>query len=212
MIEVVKLGYMKLTLDTLSFSFHNNYSNDISSVYALLYKKESIKEKIKNDLSYYYLKGPLLNEPINQNDFMHYITVYTVDTPYIVVSIPQKELETILLKNKLGGYLTLTNIVQDKEFDTAFDELYPELVEQVKKEFLGMRLGLKVFILTDNRVVLHPRYTFDTLKNQADFNGLIKILYDYFVKKKDVKMVNLKQKDFVNSQEICVRSNAETWI
>ena len=79
-----------------------------------------------------------------------------------------------------------------------------------------MRLGLKVFILTDNRVVLHPRYTFDkvlgTLKNQADFNGLIKILYDYFVKKKDVKMVNLKQKDFVNSQEICVRSNAETWI
>ena len=79
-----------------------------------------------------------------------------------------------------------------------------------------MRLGLKVSILADNRVVLHPQYTFDkvigTVKNQADFNGLIKILYDYFVDKKDVKMVNLKQKDFVNRQVIYVRSNVERWI
>ena len=204
MIEVVKLGYRKLTLDILSFFFYKNYSNDISSVYSLIYKKESVKEKIKEDLSYYCLKGPLLNEPINQNDFMHHITVYAENTPYKVVSIPQKELEVILVKNKMGGYLTI-NIVQDKEIDKAFDELYPKLVEQVKEEFLSMRFGLKVFILADNRVVLH---TFDkvigTVKNQADFNGLIKILYDYFVDKKDVKMVNLKQKDFVNSQVIYV--------
>lgn len=212
MIDVVKLGYRKLTLDILSFFFHNNYSNDISSVYSLLYKKERVKEKIKEDLAYYYLKGLLINEPINQNDLLYHITVYAENTPYKVVSIPQKELEVILVKNKMGGYLT-ANIVQDKEIDKAFEELYPKLLEQVKEEFLSMRFGLKVFILADNRVVLH---TFDkvigTVKNQADFNGLIKVLYDYFVDKKDVKMVNLKQKDFVNSQVIYVRSNVERWI
>lgn len=63
---------------------------------------------------------------------MHHITVYAENTTYKVVSIPQKELEVILVKNKLGGYLTI-NIVQDKEFDTAFDEFYPKLVEHVKK-------------------------------------------------------------------------------
>ena len=77
--------------------------------------------------------------------------------------------------------------------------------------------GVSVFILEDNRVVLHPEHSLEkvigTVKNQADFNGLIKILYDYFVDKKDVKMVNLKQKDFVNSQVIYVRrSNVERWI
>lgn len=208
MIEVVKLGYRKLTLDILSFFFYKNYSNnDIESVYFLIYKKERVKEKIKEDLAYYYLKGLLLNEPINQNDLLYHITVYAENTPYKVVSIPQKELEVILVKNKMGGYLT-ANIVQDKEIDKAFEELYPKLLKQVKEEFLNMRSGLKVFILADNRVVLHPQYTFDkvigTVKNQADFNGLIKILYDYFVDKKDVKMVNLKQKDFVNSQVIYV--------
>ena len=212
MIEVVKLGYRKLTLDILSFFFYKNYSNDIESVYSLIYKKERVKEKIKEDLAYYYLKGSLLNEPINQNDLLYHITVYAENTPYKVVSIPQKELEVILIKNKIGGYLT-ANIVQGKEIDKAFEELYPKLLEQVKEEFLSMRFGLKVFILADNRVVLH---TFDkvigTVKNQADFNGLIKILYDYFVDKKDVKMVNLKQKDFVNSQVIYVRSNVERWI
>lgn len=213
MIDIVKLGYRKLTLEILSFSFHNNYSNDIESVYFLIYKKERVKEKIKEDLAYYYLKGSLLNAPINQNDLLYHITVYAENTPYKVVSIPQKELEVILVKNKMGGYLT-ANIVQDKEIDKAFDELYPKLLEQVKKEFLSMRFGLKISILTDNRVVLH---TFDkvigTVKNQADFNGLIKILYDYFVDKKDVKTVNLKQKDFVNRQVIYVRrSNVERWI
>ena len=213
MIEVVKLGYRKLTLDILSFFFYKNYSNDIESVYFLIYKKERVKEKIKEDLAYYYLKGSLINEPINQNDLLYHITVYAENTPYKVVSIPQKELEVILVKNKMGGYLT-ANIVQDKEIDKAFEELYPKLLKQVKEEFLNMRSGLKVFILADNRVVLH---TFDkvigTVKNQADFNGLIKILYDYFVDKKDVKMVNLKQKDFVNSQVIYVRrSNVERWI
>ena len=211
MIEVVKLGYRKLTLDILSFFFYKNYSNDIESVYFLIYKKERVKEKIKEDLAYYYLKGLLINEPINQNDLLYHITVYAENTPYKVVSIPQKELEVILVKNKMGGYLT-TNIVQEKEIDKDFEELYPKLLEQVKEEFLNMRLGVKIFILADNRVVLH---TFDkvigTVKNQADFNGLIKILYDYFVDKKDVKMVNLKQKDFVNSQVIYVRSNVERW-
>lgn len=215
MIDVVKLGYRKLTLDILSFFFYKNYSNDIESVYFLIYKKERVKEKIKEDLAYYYLKGSLINEPINQNDLLYHITVYAENTPYKVVSIPQKELEVILVKNKMGGYLT-TNIVQDQEIDKAFDELYPKLLEQVKNEFLNMRVGLKVSILTDNRVVLHPQYTFakviGTVKNQADFNGLIKILYDYFVDKKDVKMVNLKQKDFVNRQVIYVRSNVERWI
>lgn len=130
---------------------------------------------------------------------MHHITVYAENTPYKVVSMQQKELEVILVKNKLGGYLT-TTIVQDKEFDTTFDEFYPKLVEHVKKEFLNIPIGVSVFILTDNRVVLHPKYTFDkligTLKNQDDFKGLIKILNDYFVENKqnDVKLVHLKKR------------------
>ena len=39
----------------------------------------------------------------------------------------------LLVKNKLGGYLTC-NIVQEKEFDKTFDELYPKLLERLKYE------------------------------------------------------------------------------
>ena len=85
MIDVVKLGYRKLTLDILSFFSYKNYSNDIESVYSLIYKKESVKEKIKEDLAYYYLKGLLINEPINQNDLLYHITVYGKNTTYKVV-------------------------------------------------------------------------------------------------------------------------------
>lgn len=59
--------------------------------------------------------------------------------------------------------------------------------------------GVSVFILEDNRVVLHPEHSLEkvigTVKNQADFNGLIKILNDYFVENKqnDVKLVHLKK-------------------
>lgn len=57
---------------------------------------------------------------------------YKENKQYKIVPIPQEELEMILLKNKLSGNLTLTNIIQEKEFDKTFDELYTKLIEQVK--------------------------------------------------------------------------------
>ena len=39
----------------------------------------------------------------------------------------------ILLKNKLGGYLTFTNMVSEQEFDKTFEELYQELIEKAKQ-------------------------------------------------------------------------------
>ena len=211
MIEIVKLGYEELNIDTMFSSFYQSYSNDISSVYELLYEKEKVKEKMKPYLSYYYLKGPFLHEPINQNDFIYSPTVYAENSSYKVVKIPQKELETILVKNKIGNYLT-SNIIQDKEFDVLFKELYPALVERVKKEFFALKLGLKVFILSDNRVVVCQVNTvgkvIGTLKDNDDFKGLIKILYNYFVfRNKDVETVYLKDEELKNSKQIFVRNN-----
>lgn len=58
---------------------------------------------------------------------------YEENKQYEIVKIPQKELEMILLKNKLGGHLTFTNIVQEEEFDKTFEELYQELIEKAKQ-------------------------------------------------------------------------------
>ena len=92
--------------------------------------KEKVKEKVKEALAYYYSKSALLKEPFNPYDII-FNKDYENNKQYKIVEIPQKELEVILLKNKLGGYIT-SNIMQEKEFDRIFDELYQKLLERLK--------------------------------------------------------------------------------
>ena len=117
MIEIVKIGYEELTVDILYSALFNNF-NLISTL-----SKEKVKAKIKDDLVYYYLKDSLLKEPFNPHEIIFRNEYEKNKQYYKVVKIPQKDLEGILLKNKLGGYLTF-NIMQEKEFDKKFDELY----------------------------------------------------------------------------------------
>ena len=129
MIEIVKIGYKKLEFYELYNFFISNFS-----IYArtpVLDDREEVKEKIKTKFAYYYSKRELLKEPINWHDALCNVDG---DSTYNVVQIPQKELEMILLKNKLGGYL-IENIIQEKEFDKDFDEFYPKLLEKMQKDF-----------------------------------------------------------------------------
>ena len=71
----------------------------------------------------------MLKEPIKEWKFID--NIHAEKDSYKIVKIPKKELEMLLVKNKLGGYLTC-NIVQEKEFDKTFDELYPKLLERLK--------------------------------------------------------------------------------
>ena len=80
---------------------------------------------------YYYLKDALLKEPITMHGII-FNKEYEENKQYEIVKIPQQELEIILLKNKLGGYLTFTNMVSEQEFDKTFEELYQELIEKAK--------------------------------------------------------------------------------
>ena len=73
----------------------------------------------------------MLKEPIKEWKFID--NIHAEKYSYKIVKIPKKELEMLLVKNKLGGYLTC-NIVQEKEFDKTFDELYPKLLERLKYE------------------------------------------------------------------------------
>ena len=91
--------------------------------------KEKVKEIVKEELAVYYLKSSLLQEPIHKYAIIDSIQVKKKS--YKIVTISQKELDLILLKNKLGGYLNF--IVQEKEFDAMFEELYPKILEHVDK-------------------------------------------------------------------------------
>ena len=71
-----------------------------------------------------------MKEPFNPYDII-FNKDYENNKQYKIVTIPQKELEVILLKNKLGGYIT-SNIMQEKEFERIFDELYQKLLERLK--------------------------------------------------------------------------------
>lgn len=129
-IEIVKIGYERLNFyelyHTLTIVFNDWYNYTVLDFER---GKETIKEEIKNFLSYYYLKDALFNEPLNRMNM-----IYSTDAKqeqYRIVTIPQKELEMILVKNKLSGNLTLTNLIQEKEFDKTFDALYSTLIELV---------------------------------------------------------------------------------
>ena len=124
--EIVKLGYKKLKFKLLYWVFIRYYAD--YNVSDLKKDKENLRKNAKRELVVYYLKSALLQKPIIQCDFI--TTIQVEKDFYKIVTIPQKELEVILLKNKLGGYLT-SDIVQEKEFDKIFDELYPKLIEMV---------------------------------------------------------------------------------
>lgn len=128
MTEIVKLGYKKLKFNLLYWICINNfYYYDVSD---LEKEKENLRKKVKEWLVFYYPKSELLKEPIQEWKFID--NIHSEKDSYKIVKIPQKELEMLLVKNKLGGYLTYYNIVQEKELDKTFDELYPKLLEKVK--------------------------------------------------------------------------------
>ena len=123
--KIVKLGYKELKFRLLYWICLNNfYYYDVSDL-----EKEKLREKVKEWLVFYYSKNDLLKEPIKEWKFIDNINAEK--DSYKIVKIPKKELEMLLVKNKLGGYLTC-NIVQEKEFDKTFDELYPKLLERLK--------------------------------------------------------------------------------
>lgn len=121
--EIVKLGYEDLQYYTVYYAFIKYYNTH--TVETMIDYREDVKEIIKKESSYYYLKDALLSEPINQKDIIY--AVDAIQLPYKIVTIPQQELEFLLVKNKLGGYLTV-NIIQDKEFDKIFYDLYQRLL------------------------------------------------------------------------------------
>lgn len=126
MVEIVKLGYMELTFDRMYAVVSENLS--IYALQIVLGEKEKVKKRLKNELSFYYPKDALLKESINPTCIL-INEDYEENSIYKVVPIPQKELETILLKNQLCGYRTYEEIMQDKEFDVIFDTFYPKLID-----------------------------------------------------------------------------------
>ena len=126
--EIVKIGYEELKLTTLYRLFLRYYRKSVSTLFA---DKEKVKEIVKEELAVYYLKSVFLKEPIRKCAIIDSIMVKKEH--YKIVTISQKELDLILLKNKLGGYLNFANIVQEKELDAMFEELYPKILEHVDK-------------------------------------------------------------------------------
>lgn len=130
--KIVKLGYKDLTLNTLYFVFVKEYN--IFAIARL--DKEKVKERLKQLLTYYYPQISMLNGQIKQQNIIS--SCYIDKDIYRIVEMPQKELKVLLLKNKLSGNLTFS-IIQEKEFDKAFDENYPKLIKMLRNT-CGIRL------------------------------------------------------------------------
>lgn len=130
--KIVKLGYKDLTLNTLYFVFVKEYN--IFAIARL--DKEKVKERLKQLLTYYYPQISMLNGQIKQQNIIS--SCYIDKDIYRIVEMPQKELKVLLLKNKLSGNLTFS-IIQEKEFDNAFDENYPKLIKMLRNT-CGIRL------------------------------------------------------------------------
>lgn len=125
--EIVKIGYERLSFNTLYLLYIKYYIN-----YAVSdLEKEKLREEIKEDFEYYYLKDSLIHEHINRHEILY--AKEAKQGPYKIVAIPQKELEVILLKNKLGGYIHSDKIVTEQEFDKLFDEFYPKMIELISE-------------------------------------------------------------------------------
>ena len=125
--EIVKIGYERLSFNTLYLLYIKYYIN-----YAVSdLQKEKLRKEIKDDFEYYYLKDSLIHEHINRHEILY--AKEAKQGPYKIVAIPQKELEVILLKNKLGGYIHSDKIVTEQEFDKLFDEFYPKMIELISE-------------------------------------------------------------------------------
>ena len=125
--EIVKIGYERLSFNTLYLLYIKYYIN-----YAVSdLEKEKLRKEIKEDFEYYYLKDSLIHEHINRHEILY--AKEAKQGPYKIVAIPQKELEVILLKNKLGGYINSDKIVTEQEFDKLFDEFYPKMIELISE-------------------------------------------------------------------------------
>lgn len=125
--EIVKIGYERLSFNTLYLLYIKYYIN-----YAVSdLEKEKLRKEIKEDFEYYYLKDSLIHEHINRHEILY--AKEAKQGPYKIVAIPQKELEVILLKNKLGGYIHSDKIVTEQEFDKLFDEFYPKMIELISE-------------------------------------------------------------------------------
>lgn len=125
--EIVKIGYERLSFNTLYLLYIKYYIN-----YAVSdLEKEKLRKEIKADFEYYYLKDSLIHEHINRHEILY--AKEAKQGPYKIVAIPQKELEVILLKNKLGGYIHSDKIVTEQEFDKLFDEFYPKMIELISE-------------------------------------------------------------------------------
>ena len=125
--EIVKIGYERLSFNTLYLLYIKYYIN-----YAVSdLEKEKLRKEIKDDFEYYYLKDSLIHEHINRHEILY--AKEAKQGPYKIVAIPQKELEVILLKNKLGGYIHSDKIVTEQEFDKLFDEFYPKMIELISE-------------------------------------------------------------------------------
>lgn len=125
--EIVKIGYERLSFNTLYLLYIKYYIN-----YAVSdLEKEKLRKEIKEDFEYYYLKDSLIHEHINRHEILY--AKEAKQGPYKIVAIPQKELEVILLKNKLGGYIHSDKIVTEQEFDKLFDEFYPKMIEIISE-------------------------------------------------------------------------------
>ena len=123
--KIVKLGYKDLTFNTLYFVFVKAYNiYDVAKL-----DKEKVKERIKQLLTYYYSQISMLNGQIKKQNIIS--SCYIDKDIYRIVEMPQKELKVLLLKNKLSGNLTFS-IIQEKEFDKAFDENYPKLIKMLR--------------------------------------------------------------------------------
>ena len=123
--KIVKLGYKDLTFNTLYFVFVKEYN-----IFAVaMLDKEKVRERLKQLLTYYYSQISMLNGQIKQQNIIS--SCYIDKDTYRIVEMPQKELEVLLLKNKLSGNLTFS-IIQEKEFDKDFDENYPKLIKMLR--------------------------------------------------------------------------------
>lgn len=122
--EIVKIGYKKIKFIHLDWVFDRDFNYDVSV------DKEKLRERVKEEYIFYYVKSDLLKGPINSGNYIDCDEVKK--DCYKIVTIPQEELEMIMLKNRLCGCITMY-VVQEKEFDKIFDELYPKLIEKVKQ-------------------------------------------------------------------------------
>lgn len=208
MSNIVKLGYENPDLDTVTYVYSENTNYNqmgIETIYRLVVTKEALKD-IKNAHVIFYPVA-YLKEPFDFSKIIH----YDEDITKKVAPFNEKELHNYILKNRMLGILNNVNdIITEKEFDIELGQLLPQLIESTKKRFFKLKVGLRVYLLTDGRVVINDAMSakyklIGTLKSDK-FEELITLLYRYFVKRElKGRLISLQESDFSDCQKIHVR-------